>query len=131
MLHPRQQGVNRYPGRVNAVITHPRWNQEYNQSYPVRSNPMCITHINRGLGHTARGTKGLNSHQNQRVSFQQLRDSLHCPHIRLYTIENKLITLDHRYFFNKCCQQSNRPTLGTGISHSNHGAHWSLPMAYI
>ena len=26
--------------------------QDYNQSYPVGSNPVYVTHINRGLGHT-------------------------------------------------------------------------------
>ena len=35
-----------------AMATHPLWNQEYNQSYPVGSNPGHVTHINRGLGHT-------------------------------------------------------------------------------
>ena len=32
-------------------VIYPYWNQEYNQSYPMRSNPVYVTHINRGLGH--------------------------------------------------------------------------------
>ena len=31
--------------------------------------------------------------------FSFLRGSLHCPHIHLYIIENKLVTLGYRYFF--------------------------------
>ena len=33
------------------VDTHPPWNQEYIQSYPVRSNPVYVTYIDIGLGH--------------------------------------------------------------------------------
>ena len=31
------------------MATHPPWNHEYNQPYLVRSNPLYVTHINRGL----------------------------------------------------------------------------------
>ena len=34
------------------MATHPPWNQEYNQTYPVGSNHGYVTHIDRGLGHT-------------------------------------------------------------------------------
>ena len=34
------------------MATHPPWNEEYNQSYLVRSNPVYVTHINKGLGET-------------------------------------------------------------------------------
>ena len=39
------------------MVTQPLWNQEYDQSYPMRSNPVYVAHINRGLNHThiARG----------------------------------------------------------------------------
>ena len=39
------------------MATHTPWNQEYNQSNPVRSYPVYVTHINRGLCHT-KTTKG-------------------------------------------------------------------------
>ena len=61
MLHSKRHGhsvkpkyVNSCPGRVNFTCCDhlPPCNKEYNQSYPLRSNSVYLTHLNRGLGQT-------------------------------------------------------------------------------
>ena len=45
----KSQVCEKVPGESKF---HPPWNQEYNQSYPMRPNLVYVTHTNRGLGHT-------------------------------------------------------------------------------